>query len=82
MSNFNKAMHIVRWVERTRRLHKLFAIPPSCDVAFARSERKLHYDFAKLKVRSRLLKLFNTTRTSMHRTRYRTRAIQTKQPGF
>ena len=57
MSNFNKEMHIVRWVERTRRLHKLFAIPPSCDVAFVRSERKLHYDFAKLKVRSRLLKL-------------------------
>uniref|UniRef100_M4C2A6 Uncharacterized protein n=1 Tax=Hyaloperonospora arabidopsidis (strain Emoy2) TaxID=559515 RepID=M4C2A6_HYAAE len=44
----------IRWVHRTRRLSSMYALRASVSVADVRLERKLRYDYAKLKARGQL----------------------------
>ena len=43
-----------RWVHRTRRLSSMYALRASVSVADVRLERKIRYDYAKLKNRGQL----------------------------
>ena len=44
----------IRWVHRTRRLSSMYALRASVSVTDVRLERKLRYDYDKLKSRGRL----------------------------
>uniref|UniRef100_M4BFD3 Uncharacterized protein n=1 Tax=Hyaloperonospora arabidopsidis (strain Emoy2) TaxID=559515 RepID=M4BFD3_HYAAE len=44
----------IRWVHRTRRLSSMYALRASVSVADMRLERKLQYDYAKIKARGQL----------------------------
>ena len=44
-----------RWVHRTRLLGSMYALRANANVADVRLERKLRYDYAKLKARGQLL---------------------------
>uniref|UniRef100_M4BM89 Uncharacterized protein n=1 Tax=Hyaloperonospora arabidopsidis (strain Emoy2) TaxID=559515 RepID=M4BM89_HYAAE len=44
----------IRWVHRTRRLSSMYALRASVSVADVRIERKLRYDYSKLKSRGQL----------------------------
>ena len=47
-----------RWAHRHRKLYNLTALRESKDVVDIRHERKLRYDFAKLKAKGRLNSLY------------------------
>ena len=48
----------VRWVHRVRNLRSIFALGASGDQADVRLERKLYYEFAKLKAKGRLRSVY------------------------
>ena len=52
--------YFVRWVHRVRKLRSIFALRVSGDLADVRLERKLYYEFAKLKAKGRLRSVYRS----------------------
>ena len=50
----------IRWVHKARRLSSINALRASADKADVRLERKLRYDFAKLRAKGQLRAMFRT----------------------
>ena len=57
---FKEDNAFIRWVHKARRLRSTSALRASADKADVRLERKLRYDFAKLRAKGQLQVMFGT----------------------
>ena len=72
-SNSDEDCSFIKWVHKTRRLSNIYALRNSANVADVRLERKLRYEFAKLRAKGR-------SRASRH-SRYALATYVATSPG-